>query len=115
MWAWFVNHSLWILVIAALLLLLFPLLTNRSRSVITGLITEKKREGAAGRINAAFWVAEIIVAIIVLMSFISMTLSQEGKPLLVTGEGIKTWILGHGVRIIVILIVGIAMLAALKK
>jgi small-conductance mechanosensitive channel len=115
MWNWYLEHSVWFLIIAAILMLLLPFLNNRTRGLITGLISETGREKVSGGINKAFWVIEIIIAIILLVSFISMMIVHEGAAPLVSTEHIKAWILEHGVKIVIILVVGFVLLAALKK
>ncbi len=132
MWNWYLDHSVWILVVSAVLMLLIPFLNSKTRGIFTGLIVEKewekssgkispalaaekRREKATGNINKAFWVIEIIIAIVLLVSFVSMIVVSEGASTLVTVEGIKKWLLEHGVKIVVILVVGVVLLAVLKK
>jgi small-conductance mechanosensitive channel len=115
MWNWYLEHSVWFLIVTAVLMLLLPFLNNRTRGLITGLISETGREKASGNINKTFWVIEIIIGIILLISFISMMIVREGATPLVSTEGIKTWILGHGVKIVIILVIGFVLLALLKR
>ena len=115
MWGWFLSNSLWVLLASATVMLLLLFLNEKTRSIVTGLITEKKRDGAAGGINKVFWVIEVFAAIVMLAAFVSMTFSEEGTPNLVTGEAIKIWLLNHGVKIVIILVVGVVLLALLKK
>jgi small-conductance mechanosensitive channel len=115
MWQWIISYSLWLLIGSVIIMLLLLFFNEKTRGIVAGLITEKKREGAAGRINTIFWVVEVVAAVVMLTAFVAMTLSREGTPTLVTGEAIKKWILDHGVKIVIILIVGIVLLAALKK
>jgi small-conductance mechanosensitive channel len=115
MWQWFLDNSLWILVVSAILMLLLPFFNNQARKAVTGLIAETKREGTAGGINTTFWVGEIIIGIVLLVSFVSTMIAREGTSTLLTAEAIKIWILAHGVKIVIILIVGVVLLAVLKK
>jgi small-conductance mechanosensitive channel len=115
MWQWFLNNSLWILVVSAIVLLLLPFLNKRTRKAATGLISETKRDRTTGRINKVFWVVERFIAVVLVVSFIATMVSQQGAEALLTVEGVKAWILVHGVKIVIILLVGIVLLAALKR
>lgn len=115
MWGWFVDNSLWVLIASALLVILLLFFSEKARSIIAGTVPAKRREKAVGKINAVFWAIEGMVAIIMVVAFVSMTLSREGAPPLVTTEAIKKWLLEHGIKIVIILVVGIALWAALKR
>ena len=115
MWQWFLNNSLWILVISAALILLLPFLSNQTRKAMTGLISETKREGSKGGINKAFWVIEIAAAVVMAASFIAMAFSNEGSPNLAAGANVKAWLLTHGVKIVIIIVIGITLLTLMKK
>ncbi len=115
MWEWFGSHSLWIITISALLMLVIPCFGNQTRSVVTELISEKGRANVNRGIKITFWIIEIILAIVLLTAFISMIVVDEGTTPLIDTEGIKSWILEHGVKIIMILIVGFVLLIALKR
>jgi len=115
MWGWFVDNSLWVLIASALLVIFLLFFSEKVRNIIAGLVPEKKREKAFGKINTVFWTIEGVVAIIMIVAFVAMTLSREGAPPLVTTDVIKRWFLDHGIKIVIILVVGIALWAALKR
>ena len=115
MWGWFLDNSLWLLIASALLVIILLFFSEKIRTAIAGMVSEKKREAASGRINVIFWTLEGIFAAIMVASFIAMILSQDGEAPIITAEGIKKWALENGLPIIVILVVGIVLWAALKK
>ncbi len=115
MWGWFTDNSLWILIILALLVLVILFFGGKIRKSIVGMFSEKKREKASGKVNIIFWVLEGILAVIMIVSLVAMALSRDGDaPLVTTGE-IKAWLLEHGVAILILLVVGFLLWAALKK
>ena len=115
MWGWFTNNDLWILIVSALLVIILLFFGERVRSLLARMIPEKKRKNAGGVINIIFWVLEGIFAVIMVGAFVSITLARDGSTPMVTGEAIRKWLLDHGVAIVIILVVGIALWAALKK
>jgi small-conductance mechanosensitive channel len=115
MWGWFVDNSLWVLIASALVVIFLLFFSEKARNIIAGTVPAKQREKAVGKINAILWTLEGIVAVIMIVAFVAMTLSSEGAPPLVTTEAIKKWFLEHGIKIVIILVVGFALWAALKR
>ncbi len=115
MWEWFVDKSVWVLIVSAVLVILLLFFNDKVRDVLTGMFKEENREKARRNINIVFWVLEGIFTVIMILSFIGMTFSGDSTAPIVTGEEVKRWVLDSGVAIIIILLVGIALWLALKN
>ncbi len=115
MWGWFTDYSIWILVIAGLVVFLLLLFSEGVRSIIARIEPDKWQKKAVGSINAVFWTIEGIAVVIMAVAFIAITLSREGAHAMVTMETIQTWFLDYGVKIIIILVVGVVLWIVLKQ
>jgi moderate conductance mechanosensitive channel len=112
---WIENNILWILIVSTVLVLIFLFFIDKIRDGIARLFPEKKREEAKGKINTIFWTIEGILAIIMILSFIRMVMAREGTAAIITTDEVKQWFVDHGITIIIMLVVGIALWAALKR
>ncbi|MFA5309921.1 MAG: mechanosensitive ion channel family protein [Dehalococcoidales bacterium] len=115
MWSWYLDNSLWVLIISAVVVIVLLIFGERIRNAFVGKVKEKKREAASRRIGVIFWSLEGLLAAIMVMSLITMLMSRNGSAPIVSVADIKKWILDHGVPIIIILVVGIVLWASLKK
>ena len=115
MWGWFTANGVWILIGAGLVLLLLLFFGERVRNGIAKVVPEKWQESAYGNVVVVFWTIEGIALAVVVLAFVSMVLSREGIGAVITPEMIQGWFLEHGIRIFIILLVGIVLWAALKK
>jgi small-conductance mechanosensitive channel len=115
MWMWFLDNRVWVLIASAVVVLLFLFFNEKVRDIIAKMVREKKRDKAVGKINAIFWTVEGIVAVIMVLAFVSMNFSHRGTAPRITTEGVESWFLDHGIKIIIILVIGIVLWAALKR
>ncbi|MFC1908128.1 mechanosensitive ion channel domain-containing protein [Chloroflexota bacterium] len=115
MWDWFTLNSIWILIISAIILILLLVFRNRVRDKITKAMAEKWQVRTHGRITIAFWTLEGIASVIIAIAMVAFILSEEGITSLVTTETILTWLLQHGTRIFIILLVGIGLWYGISK
>ena len=109
MWAGFTHYSIWILVIAGLVIFLLLLFSDRVRSLISKLEPEKWHKKAFGGIDFIFWTIEIIAVILMVLAFIAITLSHEGVHEIITAQTIQAWFLEHGINNVIVLIVGVML------
>ena len=115
MWGWFVDNSVWILILASVLVVLLLFFNDRVRTWIAKIEPDKWQQKLWGNITAIFWIIEGIAIVIMIMAFLALALAQEGKRVLAMPEMVKTWFLDHGLTIVVILVVGIVLWIVLKK
>ena len=108
MWAWFTASAVWIFIASSLGLVLLLFSRGRARSKIAKAAPGKLRRIIPAGLTAAFLglIAGALVAIV---------LSSDGIYSIVTTETIQRWLLEHGTRIIIILLVGTASWYALQK
>jgi small-conductance mechanosensitive channel len=115
MWEGFTNHSIWILVIAGLVVFILLLFSDRVRNLISRLEPEKWHKKAFGGITFIFWAIEGIAVILMVLAFVAITLSREGVRSLITTQTIQTWFLEHGINNVIVLIVGVLLWLVLKR
>jgi small-conductance mechanosensitive channel len=115
MWEWFTNNSIWILVIAGLVVFILLLFSDKVRSLISRLEPDKWHKKAFGGIAFIYWTIGTIAFIFVLIAFIAITLSSEGVRANITSETIETWFLDHGINNLLVLIVGVIFWLVLKR
>jgi small-conductance mechanosensitive channel len=115
MWAWFVDNSVWILVLTSVVVVLLLFFNDRIRAWFSKIAPEKWQRHFWGNITAIFWIIETIFIFILIMSFIALALAQEGKHVLTMPKVVETWFLAHGLTTVVILVVGIVLWITVKK
>jgi small-conductance mechanosensitive channel len=115
MWGSFTANSIWILVIAGLVVLLLLIFSERVRGFIAKVEPEKWQKKALGSITAIFWTIEGIAVVVMVLAFVAITLSREGAHAMITPERIQGWLLEHGMTIIIILLVAVVLWIVLKQ
>jgi small-conductance mechanosensitive channel len=65
--------------------------------------------------NAFFWTIEAIAAVIMITAFIAMAAYRDGGSSMITTDMVEKWFLEHGIRIIIILVVGIVLWYVLRQ
>jgi small-conductance mechanosensitive channel len=115
MWQWFTDYSIWILVVAGVVVFLLLLFSERVRNVIARLEPDKWQKKALGRITTIFWTIEGIAVVVMVLAFVAITLSSEGVHAMVSSETVQAWFLEYGVHIIIILVVGVVLWIVLKQ
>ena len=115
MWGWFVDNSIWILILASVVVVLLLFFNDRIRNWFAKIEPDKWQHKFWGNITAIFWTVEAIAIVIMIMAFLALALAQEGKRVLAMPEMVKTWFLAHGLTIVIILVVGIVLWIVLKK
>ncbi|MFC1892807.1 hypothetical protein ACFLYR_02045 [Chloroflexota bacterium] len=115
MWEWFTANSVWILVVAGLLLIISFLIRERVLDNIAKLAAKKWQKTVHRIATITFWTIEGMVLAIVAIALVAITLSREGIHSIITTETIEGWFLEHGTVILVILLVGVVLWLALKR
>lgn len=114
-WQWFTDYSIWILVVAGLVVFLLLLFSDRVRRLIARIEPDKWQKKAICSIPAVFWTIEGIAVVVMVLAFVAITMSSEGAHAVLTSEGIQTWFLEHGISIVIILVVGVVLWIVLKQ
>jgi small-conductance mechanosensitive channel len=116
MWDWIGNNSVWILIISAAVVLLLLFLHDR----IIGWFSrapakpEPSKQPPPGRgLGTALWVVQGIAIVIVILAFIAMTTTGTGAT--ITKDMVEQWLVDHGVRIAIIVVVGVILWYVVKR
>jgi small conductance mechanosensitive channel len=115
MWAWFVDNSIWILVLASVVVVLLLFFNDKIRDWFTRITPEKWQHRFWSNINAIFWTIEAIAIFVLLMAFMALALAQEGTHVFTMPKVVEAWFLAHGLTTVVILVVGIVLWIIAKK
>ncbi len=100
MWAWFTTHSIWFLTGAAVLFILTLILRNVFRDRIAKLKPELRDTRGKRILQRIALVVIYLSAVIIVMAFIAIIISQEGTMANLTLDVIQEWLLSHGIVII---------------
>ena len=112
---WFVNNSIWILVISCAVMLVGLIFHDRFRKVIAALEPDRWHQKAVVGITSVFWTIESIAIIVVVLAFVAMFLEREGGVSVISQEDFKNWFGDHGANILIILIVGVVLWFVVKQ
>lgn len=115
MWGWFMANSMWILLGFGALVLLVLFFNEKIRNLIARLEPVKWQEKALGSITAIFWIVEGIAALIVVLAFVAMILSEEGAGALLTTQSIQRWFTQRGISNLIIIVVGVVLWVVIKQ
>ena len=86
MWAWFSSVSVWVLIVAGLVLILGFFFSERIQDSIVKSAKEEQRKRKARSAAIIFWVVEGILLAIVFCALAAIVLSQEGARKLVIAQ-----------------------------
>ena len=115
MWDWISNNSWWLFIVSAFLLIFLLIIKGRVQGSIEKLVSEGHTTGVHRGLNIAFWALEGIALILIGMTGIAIILSEEGVYSVITMEIVQQWILEHGTRVLIILLVGFVLWYLLRK
>jgi small-conductance mechanosensitive channel len=118
MWDWIVNNSVWILIISAAVVLLLLFFHDKIRHLFSRAPAKqepsKQPPPQPGRgINITLWVVQGIAIVIVILAFIAMT--SVGTGATITKDMVEQWLVDHGVRIAIIIVVGVILWYIVKR
>lgn len=115
MWGWFTAHSIWILIGVGSVLTILLFFRDKFQNSIVKTAPEMVRAKVQRNASIAFWSIEGLALAIVILAFMTITLSSAGVHNLITPETIQQWFLEYGTGILIILVMGILLWFALKK
>jgi len=115
MWQWIMANAVWILVASGFVLAILLFTTDRVRDKLVQRAPEEKQPQVDKRVTTAFWAIEGIAAVLLVVALAALVTSEEGIAAMVTPATIGIWVVGHGIRIFVILLVGIVLWLAAKR
>jgi len=108
MWEWFTANGVWILVALVIGLILFLALKRWANRLIRKVVPEPLHEQLDGILKAITWVTIGIGGVLIALSIAAVTISTLGRDITPALGAIGSWLLGHGVRIFII--IGLAYL-----
>ena len=115
MWDWITANSWWLFIASAFTLIILLVIKGRVQVGLEGLVSEAHSTGMHRCINIAFWSLEGIALLFIGMTGIAIVMSEEGIYRVITIETVQQWILEHGTRVLIILLVGFVLWYLLRK
>jgi len=115
MWQWIMAKAVWILVASGFVLAILLFTTDWVRDKLVKRAPEEKQPQVDRRVTTTFWVIEGIAAALMVVALAAIVISEEGIAAMVTPATIGIWVLEHGIRIFVILLIGIVLWLATKR
>jgi small-conductance mechanosensitive channel len=115
MWEWFTINSVWILIAATVILLVLMLTRHQFKEAIKKIIPDERHKKLDKVIDLAYYSIEVITLAVLVTAVVAMTISKKGIAAMITQETIQSWFLEHGISILIILLVGIAVWLVLKR
>jgi len=114
MWEWITTNSVWLLIVSAIVPLILIIIRHRVQESILKEAPKEKRERLHRNINVALWVIGGIAAVIIVTTLAAIFTPQEGAPIITIGTA-QDWLLEHGTRILIILLIGVGLWFALRE
>ncbi len=113
MWGWIVHNSVWILIAASVAVLLLLFFQDKIRGWLSRLRTGGKQEAPTRGINILYFVIEGIAVAVLVLAFVAMTTTESGAT--ITRDMVERWFVDHGVRIVIIVFVGVVLWLIVKR
>ena len=115
MWGWIIDNSVWILICTAVVVLALLYFNDKIRGFMARVIPEGWQDKFFGNINGIFWTVEAFAGVVMVMAFLGLALASEGKHAFALPQMVSNWFLAHGLKVVVILMVGIILWIVLKQ
>jgi small conductance mechanosensitive channel len=115
MWDWIKANSVWLFIGSSFLLIILLATRQRVRDSIVKAVSEERQKDMGRKITVAFWTIEGMVLVLIAIAGVAMVLSTEGTAAMITTEMLQGWLLTHGIRILIILLMGGVLWYAWKK
>ena len=112
---WFVDNAVWILVIASVLMIVGLIFTQGFRKMIATVAPDNWHRKAIVGISSVFWIIEGIIILVVILAFVAMFLESDGGTPLISQQDLQDWFVGHGVGILIIILVGVVLWLIIKQ
>ncbi len=113
MWEWIVDNSVWILIGSTALVLLLLFFHDRISGWLAGVPKKEKPERHGRGIGVVFWIIEGIAIAVLVVAFAAMTTADSGAT--ITKAMIEQWFIDHGLRIVLIIFVGVVLWFIIKR
>jgi small-conductance mechanosensitive channel len=105
MWEWFMTNGVWILLAVVVGLILFFILRHWAFRWMQKLFPEQRQGQAESTRRALTWVIVGIGAVILALAVAAVVISRHGVDISPALDAVGGWLLEHGVRILVIILV----------
>ena len=115
MWQWFTGISIPVLMVAGVLLSIALFFRDSIYHRIARLISAKHEESYLKIGMAVFWVFELSLFALVVLSLVAITLSREGVHSTLTPQTIERWLLDHGIVILSTIIISLVLWGLLNR
>ncbi|MCX7911498.1 MAG: mechanosensitive ion channel family protein [Dehalococcoidales bacterium] len=109
MFNWLVNNSVWILLGSSIVVLALVFFNDRIRAWLARIAPERWRGKFYGNMNAFFWAVTALTGMIMIVSFTLMALFRDSDVPRITSKAVEEWFMSHGIRVVIILLVGMAL------
>ena len=115
MWEWFTINSVWILITSGFVLVFQLFIRSPIQKSIEKAVPEVWHKITHRSVNIAFWTILGLISVAIVMAVVAITVSRRGIHATITPETIQLWLLEHGISILIILLLGVALWFALKQ
>jgi len=115
MWDWITSNSWWLFIVSALALIVLLIIKGRVQSNIESLVSKSRAAGMHKWTNVVFWTLEGTALAFIGITGIAIILSREGIYNLITVPMVQQWLLEHGTRVLITLLVGFVLWYALRR
>jgi small-conductance mechanosensitive channel len=115
MWEWFTANAVWILIASGFVLVLLLFTMDWVRDKVVKMAPEEQQTKVQRRATLALWTAEGLASLLLVVALVALVISEEGIAAMVTPEIIEQWLLEHGSRIFIIVLVGFALWLGSKR
>jgi small-conductance mechanosensitive channel len=115
MWDWIMSNSWWLFIVSALALIVLLIIKGRVQSGIENLMSKDHVAGMHKWTNVVFWTLEGTALAFIGVTGVAIILSEEGVYSVITVAMVQQWLLEHGTRVLIILLVGFVLWYLLRK
>ena len=115
MWNWFTANCVWIFFFSAALAAILYFTRQRSWARKIEVTKDRLPPGTYKPLDVAYLVALGILLLIMVLALVAFVQGSEGISNIVTSETIQTWLLTHGIRLIIILVIATWLWFALAR
>ncbi len=104
MWEWFITNGVWILIAVVAGLVLFFLLKRWAPRAMEKLVPKQWQEQLKGTQRVVTWVIIGIGGVLLALAIAAVVVSRFGVDITPALEVVGGWLLAHGIRILVIIL-----------
>jgi small conductance mechanosensitive channel len=104
MWNWIMQNGIWILSVASLVLSIVLICRDPLRK---RLLVDRTKQGVQRLekiLPVVFWLICSLLIGIIIIAIIAVVMSEEGASANISSEDIQTWLLEHGISILLIVV-----------